>query len=69
MSICARAFRSSPSRWGSVPIPAEPKFSAPGWDFARPINSATDLAGTDGCTASISVLSATRATGANDPVW
>ena len=38
ISICARAFSSSPSRWGSVPIPAEPKFSAPGRDFASAIN-------------------------------
>ena len=65
MSICARAFRSSPSICGSVPTPAEAYLSMPGCDFANWTRSATELADTDGCTARTSVVSERPATGAN----
>jgi len=65
MSIPARAFKSSPSRCGSVPLPAEPNVSTPGCAFASRTSSATEVAWTDGCTARISVLSDRPATGAN----
>ena len=65
MSICARAFRSSPSICGSVPTPAEAYLSMPGCDFANWTRSATESADTDGCTARTSVVSERPATGAN----
>ncbi len=33
-----------------LPVPAEPKLSLPGWDFARLISSFRFLAGTPGLT-------------------
>ena len=50
IDLCAR-LQELAFDMGKRSDPGRANFSVPGWDFARPINSATDLAGTDGCTA------------------
>src|SRR5436305_12873051 len=46
----ATLFKVSQARCGTVPIPADPQLSPPGRDLAKATNSATDWAGTPGCT-------------------
>jgi hypothetical protein len=46
------AASSSPARWLVVPMPGEPYWTFPGAALAIPIRSATERAGTEGCTAS-----------------
>ena len=44
------AMNSSPERWMVVPLPADAKLTLPGLALAYSMNSATVLAGTEGCT-------------------
>ena len=44
----AARLKSSLARCGGVPIPGEPKFSAPGFAFASATSSRTEVAGTRG---------------------
>jgi hypothetical protein len=48
----ADLFKVSQARCGTVPMPADAQLRPPGRDFARATSSATERAGTLGCTTS-----------------
>jgi len=55
---------SSPATCGAVPMPADATVILPGLALARAINSATVVAGTDGCASNTNGYQASPATGA-----
>jgi hypothetical protein len=64
MSIPSSCFRSSPARCGELPVPGVEYEYWPGFAFARSINSFSDFAGMEGCTARMKGADASSATGA-----
>ena len=64
MLIPADSLKSSAASWVVVPVPAEAKLSLPGCAFASCTSSASDFAGTAGCTTAMNGMLAISVTGA-----
>ena len=60
----AASLNSSPVRWNTVPLPEEAMVSCPGFDFASATSSLTEVACTEGSTASTTGSEATTEIGA-----
>ena len=52
MTMPAMYLNISPARWAPDPMPADAKLNLPGLAFACATSCFTDVAGSDGCTAS-----------------
>ena len=64
MLILADNLKNSAASCVVVPVPADAKLSLPGCAFASCTSSASDLAGTDGCTTAMNGMVAINVTGA-----